>query len=60
MTTWKAARAALALLAAVNVIRRTPALRAWLTVHDPKALEQLDRAAALAGDDAIVTHDNQE
>jgi hypothetical protein len=33
-----------ALLAALQVITRTPHIRAYLTEHDPKALQQADKA----------------
>jgi hypothetical protein len=44
----RARGAALDLLDAVNVLRLTPAIRAWLAANDPKALAQADAAARLA------------
>jgi hypothetical protein len=44
----RAQGAALDLLDAVNVLRLTPAIRAWLAANDPKALAQADAAAKLA------------
>jgi hypothetical protein len=44
----RAQGAALDLLDAVNVLRLTPAIRAWLAANDPKALAQADAAARLA------------
>lgn len=36
---------------ALLVIQRTPAIRAWLKVNDPKALKQVDNAIQQSGYD---------